>query len=293
MGQIENVIAVVVHHKNFPTVLNTIEDVLGAGLPAASVVVIDNSETARIKEALEAAVPLGVKTRFTQNRGYASAVNQGLDFAEDAGAEFVLVLTHEVRFGHDCLTELLHAMRADPRLAVVAPTLLDGGSIAGDAVWSGGGVIRTPLRVPRHLHPPVQGGGSPRYCDWLDGAACLYRSAAVGRERLSEDYFLYFEETDFHVRLGDGGWRIAVVPEATAAQSSGGAPPYYLGRNFVLFQRRTGTHFSVLLAFVFPGLAVVRKVFRRREGVSSLFAVLNGIVDGYRVKLGRRGRKSR
>ena len=90
--------------------------------------------------------------------------------------------------------------------------------------------------------------GPPRDVDYVTGACLLLRADAVRAVGLlPEDYFLYFEETDYNQQLAAAGWRLVVDSRARAVhhkRSSGDLPTpaytYYMRRNKQLFARRMG-----------------------------------------------------
>ena len=93
--------------------------------------------------------------------------------------------------------------------------------------------------------------------DFVPGAAMLVRRKVfddIGL--LPEEYFLYFEETEFCVRAAEAGWKVAVETGARVVHrfaSSDGLPTevllYYFVRNRLLFgQRHTEVPFDEQLA---------------------------------------------
>jgi N-acetylglucosaminyl-diphospho-decaprenol L-rhamnosyltransferase len=273
-----------VHHRNYPSVLDTISALTRGGIRADRLVVIDNSEAPDVARALERSLPQGAVFRTVPNHGYGAAVNYGVSLI-DSGT-FVLVATHETLAEPDAITELYRALKADCSLAAVGPTLVTEGT--NELVtWSHGGVLTRSLRIPQHVDhlepaaavppPPLP---VPRA--WLDGAFVMYRLSVLREFRMDESFFLYFEETDLHCRLARADWGISWIPSAVVRQSSGGTPPYYRGRNLYMFQRRNG---SVLGRYFAVPHEIARyclgRVVRRQAPVEAL-NMLRGWVDGLR-----------
>jgi N-acetylglucosaminyl-diphospho-decaprenol L-rhamnosyltransferase len=62
--------------------------------------------------------------------------------------------------------------------------------------------------------------------EWLDGAAVLLRSDAIrDAGMLDEDYFLYFEDTEYLLKLRRLGWLVECIPAAVAWQERGTGRP--------------------------------------------------------------------
>ena len=254
-----NVAAVVVHHRSYGTVAESVQRLLAEGINAESLIVVDNSEQPDRRYHLEASLPPNVAVLFVANKGYGAAVNTGLDhFAEISrtAPDFFLVATHETNPRPGAVGELLTAM-ADPTVAVAGPTLISGKE--SEFVWSAGGYMAAATRVPSHYHhraslQVLNGAAAPEERDWLDGAFLLYRWKDIIEHRVDESFFLYMEETDLHLRLGKAGRRVVWVPHARVWQDSNGIPPYFLARN-------------------------LRLLFKRHESVLHLFAVVPAIVS--------------
>ena len=66
--------AVVIHHRRFPEVLDTVCSVVEAGVPVESVLVVDNSEDDDTARGLRAAA-VGWRVHTMPNRGYGAAAN--------------------------------------------------------------------------------------------------------------------------------------------------------------------------------------------------------------------------
>lgn len=283
ISPIQDVSCVVVHHNNYPRVLATIESALHEGIPAQRLLVVDNSTDAVQTNALKGAIPTGVSFKHVLNKGYGHAVNAGFDALREADclSSKFLVITHEVQFSPGAVATLAAAFD-DPTVGAAGPTLLDANREG--LTWSAGGTLSRGLNLPAHVHmgasaDEVADAPSVRR-DWLDGACVMYDSQRYAEMRLREDFFLYFEEADLHVRLRATGASVLWVPRARASQSSDGVPAYFLTRNLQLFQAAHGT---VLQRLAAVPIVILRSAARRsiRGGPSGeLMAQLRGWKDG-------------
>lgn len=230
---------IVVHHKHFPGILETVQQLLEQGLTEQSLLVVDNSESVDLRAELLEALPYGVKILFTENRGYAAAVNSGLSHlaATQGLQDFTLIATHEVRPGEGSVEHLMDAARSDSAISAAGPTLID---LEANRVWSTGGSLTRILRVPIHARDELPSDSTVVDRDWLDGAFVVYRTRDIFPVGLPEQYFLYFEETHLHQALRRTGRRVVAVPAARVGQSSNGVPPYLYGRNLAIFLSNHG-----------------------------------------------------
>lgn len=279
--------AVVVHHRSLHTVLRTLHSLIESDVSSTRILLVDNSESEADINWLMARAPRGVVVHTVRNRGYAAAVNWGLDFVRQFWAEtqFVLVATHELQLASNALSELIAFIARDPGVGAVGPALRD----ENGAVWSNGGFLSSVLRIPNHLdHMATEVAVTrPKEVDWLDGACVLYRMSAISGLRMHEEYFLYMEEVDFHLQLKRAGHSVFVVPCAVAIQSSTGIPDFFLARNTRIFQRRNGTRVSRALT---PPTVVVRRVGRylvgRRGKKPDISQLMRGFMNRNRYRSG-------
>lgn len=273
---------IVVHHQSPTTLPLTVGDLIASGVPAAQVCVVDNSPESLPD--VDPGVP-GVRVLRVPNRGYGAAVNTATDRLDATVTPFVLVCTHEVRISPGSVAALVGVLEAQPNAAAVGPTL----TLSEDArLWSQGGVLSRSLKVPVHRRGQPA-GTRPVAVDWLDGACVLYRTDVLQRFRFDERYFLYFEETDLHVRLNRAGRGVLWVPQAEASQRSSGIPPRLLGRNLLLF---SAAHFSKRrgrLAVAYVTLRALAKSVLTRQGFpGDARAIVLGWREGEAMLKGKR-----
>jgi N-acetylglucosaminyl-diphospho-decaprenol L-rhamnosyltransferase len=196
----------------------------------AQIVVVDNNSTddtvARLRRHSRAEV-----LAQGDNRGYAAAINVGLERTHDAPA--VLVLNPDLALGAGSIQRLLAASR-ETGVGIVVPQIRT----------PEGAIFRSLRREPtvgRALGTAVMGGrvaglfpclsetvGDDRSylercdVDWATGAAMLVtRECAEATGPWDESFFLYSEETDFAERARRAGFRIVYEPAAVVTHTGG------------------------------------------------------------------------
>lgn len=214
-----------------------------------------------------------------ENRGYGAGMNQGIAWMQERGADQILLLTHDCILDLRAVEALEAALEADPGLGVVGPRLI---RTSTGRVWSSGGDLRPLTRRGRHFAADTDATsplGVSQTCRWLDGAALLYRSGALTDSGgFREDFFLYGEDLEHHLRLTDFGWRIACVTAAKAVQDTLTVPNYLSMRNHLRLCLQRGWYLAaVLTALHGVGRDSLRGVQQRR--VWPLLATLHGIAD--------------
>lgn len=277
---------IVVHYQSVATLPATLAALRVARVMSASTVVVDNSVSDEASESARTiAEDAGCLFVRVANRGYAAAANSGLQFLATRGlrTDLVLLSTHESLPKPDAVGKLIAAFQSDPAIAVAGPLLFNSGS-TGSEIWSAGGRLSSVLKRPRHHTEKLDVPGEPVDRAWLDGAFTLYETAVLEQQGLDESYFLYFEETDLHVRLARLGRRVVVVPGAYASQRSNGIPPRLLGRNLFIFQAKLFSPWRGRLAVGFEvGRALARKLITRRGQWTDATSIISGWLEGERA----------
>jgi GT2 family glycosyltransferase len=236
------------------------------------------------------------------NLGYAGGNNVGIRRALEAGAEAVWVVNPDAYPEPGSLRRLVRALDRHPEVGIVGPRILEAEAASpriqsdgGRIVWEAGG--RSEL-IGRGTSPGRS--GKVGLVDFVPGAAMLVRRRVfedIGL--LPEEYFLYFEETDFCVRAGRAGWKVAVDTGARVVHrfaAPDGLPAetliYYFVRNRLLFGRRfTEVPFEALLGDLEGFIASWRRrVQERKPEWLGRFEELVawGIADGRAGVTGRR-----
>ncbi|MBB2933716.1 GT2 family glycosyltransferase [Amycolatopsis bartoniae] len=205
--------------------LNSLRD-----LPDARVIVVDNASTDNTLDVVRKTLPSAEIVARGTNDGFAAGVNAG--FAE-AGDADVLVLNPDVRLEPGAVKALRAALEV-PGTGIAVPLILgpDGERhpslrrrpttlrALGEAVLGGTRAGRVPalgeLVVSRRAY------SRPSTVDWATGACWLVsRECRQALGPMEERYFLYSEETEYHLRAGDSGYAVRFEPAAVAIHLGG------------------------------------------------------------------------
>jgi hypothetical protein len=240
--------------------------------PAADVTVIDNASTDGSVEAVESAHPEVRIIRNATNLGYAGGNNVGLRTALDEGYPYVLILNNDTVVDAGAIEKLVALAEASPDAGIVAPAIcyLDQPelvwSAGGTIDWAGGRVESTYVDIPASRLP--QGAFS---VDHVTGCCLLLRAEAIRKAGLIDPrFFLYFEETEWCVRVVRRGYSILVEPAARiwhdispGEQEGSPAIAYYMTRNQLLFFSATRAPLGTRLRAAARQLRTVASLFIR------------------------------
>jgi GT2 family glycosyltransferase len=256
------------------------------------VVVVDNGSGESSYERLREAHNWPIYLRNEKNRGFTGGNNPGIQWALDDGADWVLLLNNDTKVEPTFLADLVDA----------AINLSDNAGIVGPKVhtydshklWAAGGEIDRFTGATEHR---LEKCDEPEQVDYVVGAALLARREVfedIGL--LDEDFFIYFEETEFCERARTAGWDVWYVPAEGVYHKESiefeHSPfrDYYFSRNRYLFQRKTRStstlaafllYYLIRVGFLQPAyLAVTGNSRAARE-------TLRGVIDAIRGVTGR------
>jgi GT2 family glycosyltransferase len=261
-------------------------------------VVADNASADGSAAVARQLVPSATVIETGGNRGYAAGINAAVAAAPPHTA--VLVLNPDVRLDAGCVPELLQQLRSGAGMAVPrlrdargelihsmrrAPTLL---RTVGDAVLGATRAGRFPSLGEMVTDPAAY--EKPAVTDWAEGSTQLVSAecwSACGA--WDESYFLYSEETDFHLRVGDAGYQVRYVPTAGAVHLEGGSAtsarmwPLLVANRLRLFRRRHG----LVRAAAFWMALVMREGSRALLGRRTSRAAVRALLDPGRLRADR------
>lgn len=239
-----------------------------AGMLTSEIIVVDSASTD--------GSPDMVRQEFSQVRLIASDENLGYAGGNNAGVaaaqgRYLLLLNPDTVVKPDALTQMVTYMDAHPDAGTLGPQLLwpDGsgqssrrrfptlGSLFWESTLLGQWFPQNRYLQRYHLadRPPA----GPQVVDWVVGAAILIRRTAwleVGP--LEEDFFMYFEETDWCRRSAEAGWEVHYLPAAQVIHYEGKSSEQVMATRTLRFQR---SKLRYTRKYFGPGWAALLRLF--------------------------------
>jgi GT2 family glycosyltransferase len=246
--QLPRVAVIVVNWNRQADTLRCLASLAAAGQPAADVFLVDNASTDGTVAAARAAFP-GVRIiENERNLGFAAGNNVGIRLALTDGYPHLMLLNNDAVVAPDAIQRLLQPLLADSKVGVAGPAICY--LAAPDRVWSAGGAVDRRRGAVTSEHLDVQVAALPDQsfaADHVSGCCLLVRAAAIARAGLlDERFFMYYEETEWCLRIARHGYRIVVAPDARvwhdiSPQAQAGSPAiaYYMTRNHLLLLHAT------------------------------------------------------
>jgi hypothetical protein len=189
------------------------------------------------------------------NIGFAAANNMAIRQALKQKVKYVFLLNNDTVIAKDTIEKLYAFMEKNQNCAVCSPVnyfyenkkkiCFSGGSIH---LWTGA--------TPHRYDEPQ----CPRTTKFITGASLFVRANVFRKVGLlPEDYFLYYEDAAFCLRVQRAGYALYIVPQAKiwhkVSQTMGGQgsllQQYYGARNVLRFTAIQGNHLQRLTVGLF------------------------------------------
>jgi GT2 family glycosyltransferase len=260
--------------------------------------VIDNLSTDNTLDVLSEVVDSRVHiVRNEHNIGYAAACNQGARYFLDRGACDILFINNDTEFTPDLFESLL-ALRTRYNADAITPRV----SFAEDPSinWYAGGRFTFWKGFQgEHLgegkrHDPTD--VEPRWTPVAPGCCVLFASSTFERIGLFDpNYFVYFEDTDYFIRMARAGLRLLYAPSVVIAHkislSTGGSQSdisirYYHRNQVYLLRKHFGMGIVALQVLLLVLKATARLVIHRdtfRQYILRLSSLGEGLREPVRA----------
>lgn len=289
------VVAIVLNWNNYEDTSDCLDSLSTLEYPSQQTIVVDNGSTDGSGARIEAEYPDVDIVYNDSNLGFAGGMNRGIDTALDRGTDYLWLLNNDLIVEDGLLDGLVDRMTSNPNLGAVSPVVMSYPDT--ESVWFWRGSIDWTAGNAYHPRPPESFDDELLETEYIPICCVLYRANVfedVGR--LSDAYFLYYEDVDFAVRMADAGYDLATDTTLRAYHEQGGSSgsklgpmySYYNARNPFLFGRefpdRVGRSQPLYLV---PWL--VKEIGHRviTGHVRGLVGLGRGVADGLRNVAGR------
>lgn len=261
------------------------------------ILVVDNASTDGTPALVRTQSPDVEVLEVGENLGYAGGNNLGMRHALAHGAELLFLVNNDTRLDPHCVAALVAETRRSPQCGVVGPMVYTWdnwetiSSAGGKVDWAAADAINVGAgEVDRGQYPA-------RAVDFVNGCGIMVTRQATARAGLiDERFFMYWEETDWCLRIHAAGLEVRFQP---AAKMQHKAPLtwrqqspltlYYTGRNRLFFFARHGRGAQRVGAVMGAAKGLLHGVVqnRRAGNLAASEAARKALIDGIMRRWGR------
>lgn len=261
--------------------------------PDFRTIVVDNASTDDTVDAVCSEFGDVEVIEAESNLGFAGGNNLGIARALETGADCIWLLNNDTTVEERSLSALVEVLESDAHAGIAGSKLYFYDQ--PNVIWFAGGTISPIWGFTRHIgENEIDTGQYDQVhdIDYATGASLLIRAETV-RDigPMDEDYFLYWEETDWCERARAAGWRVLFAPASRVWHKVGASIPSdrsfirsrYEGRNRVRFFLLNRPAEAKRIAW----RAQVNALYLLLKGrPRSAFAMMRGVHDAFNGRTG-------
>lgn len=235
---------ILVNYNGSEDTLECVQSVLDADGENINILIVDNNSLhdksmVDLKSIIKDNIIL---LELEENLGFGVANNIGAQYAIEHGADYLLLLNNDTVVDAGFFVEL--CKHADEK-TIVVPSIYY--FFEKDRLWYAGGKISKWKGTSVHYTTPHQAG----YVDFATGCCLLLHKNIIIKHNLFDSkYFMYYEDTDFSIKMILEGIKISYQPTAkvwhkigNSSQKISGLQEYYINRNRMYLMRKYNAFF--------------------------------------------------
>lgn len=266
---LDKVFVILVNYNGISDTLECIKSVLESTYKDIYIVVVDNNSDIYNLKKLKTVNDLRIKTIYLdKNMGFGVANNIGVDYAIQHNARYVLLLNNDTVIDIDMISLLVKNANS---VTITVPTMYYFKS--ENKVWYAGGYVSKTKGTSVHYTEEQERG----YVSFATGCCMLIHTDIIKKIGLfDENYFMYYEDTDFSIKVQQNNMKILYESKAILWHKVGstskkihGLQRYYLTRNRLYLLKKYSGYFMYIsfLYFGITRLILILIMLLKKEGI--------------------------
>lgn len=249
------------------------------------IIIVDNCSTDGSKEYITNKYKDVIYIYSDKNLGFSGANNYGIDYALSNNADYILLLNNDTEVDVDFLDIMINEYEKDSKIGIMTSTILYFSEKS--KVWYGGGKHNYILGNSYHEN---QGKNIKtldlhvREVSFISGCVMLIsRNVIENVGKLSEEYFLYHEDTDYCLKVMKRGYKLIYVPQAkvyhkvsSSTNKISNLHDYYYTRNRFIVIEKNSRGLERNIAKIFCYIASFKRSITNKQGRN---AIRKGVND--------------
>ncbi|WP_152680016.1 glycosyltransferase family 2 protein [Niallia circulans] len=301
---------ILLNWNNYQDTYDCLKSLEGISEPIFDIFLVDNNSTdgsyellKKYKETKKVSHTI-TYIQANENLGFAGGNNLGLKVAYSKGYEFFWLLNNDTIVNPDALKNLYNTIVSDKSIGIVGSKIYYYSD--PKRIWFAGGKINTWTGTPTHIGENQYDSmiyNEQKSVDYITGCSLFFRRQVLDTVGyMYEDFFLYYEETEWNIRINNYGWKIIYEPKSVVfhkvSASSGGteniAPyvEYYDIRNAYIMIKRTQPNFKVIFAAIYMFVKICKNaiktlLFKRKNKNERAWYNYRGVLDAFFMRMGK------
>lgn len=251
----KSVAVIVLNYKNKDETVSCVKYLKASIYRNYTIFVVDNNSRDGSFEFLKERLSDCKVYETGDNNGYAAGNNYAIRIALNNKYDYICIINNDALVEKNTLKILVDYLNCHKQVGIVGPVICNFPE-TGIVQSTGFNVILQKGRTPSiNEGARAEDVVSVEDCDALCGACMLIRREVFEKiGLLPEQYFLFYEETDWCLHAKKQGFLVHSIPTAKVYHKGSasvnkikGLKLYYMSRNSVLFVRRNGSWADYLI----------------------------------------------
>ncbi|MGL4992295.1 MAG: glycosyltransferase family 2 protein [Sarcina sp.] len=298
VNNINRVSVIILNYNNYEDTIECIDSFLkNIEENIFDIVIVDNNSTNESINYLNNKYENNPRVNIIvskKNDGYANGNNVGVKFAlANFNNKYICILNNDTIIQNNFLRSLINRMDKEINIGIISPMLCE--YYDEKIVQSTGGIIdlkRGRIDAINHGKHINEVEKIDIECDYVGGACLLVRSNIFTEAGfIPEDYFLFFEETEWCIKVKKLGYKIIcdtnnfIVHKGSASINSvKGLSEYFFFRNRVLFERRNAKNNELFVFYIYLLMETIYRVIFKGLKIKNIQYYFDGMREKNKFK---------
>lgn len=290
----KNIYVVFVNYNGYEDTINAIKSLRKNDSLEIKIVVVDNASTNNSVKKLK---ELCDEYNFTlliseKNLGFAGGNNIGINYSLKKGADYVMLLNNDTEIEKDAITIMADELTNNNEVGAVGSKILNyfnkekieylGGHynmVKMVTIHDYYGKKDNEINVPDFI-----------YTDFITGCSIMIKKEVLEKVGLlPEEYFMYFEDADYCIRMIENGYKLGVCSKSiiyhkVSASGGGNNSPFaiewYTKNRYRFYKKYKKYSKGIITKLSFIPTKSLINVIGNKEKKHALF---KGIKDGLKI----------
>jgi GT2 family glycosyltransferase len=229
------------------------------------------------------------------NLGFGVANNQAITYALDKNYDYVMLLNNDTEVDKNFIIPLINNIEKNTSIGGVQPLIMNYNK--RDLIWSAGGYINKffgNTTTNKSLEKKLN-------LDWITGCCMLLKTEVIKKTKLlDENFFAYYEDVDWSLRIKDLGYSLQLVETSliyhhgsissnnSTSEGKLSAFVHYLNfKNHIYFLRKHSEKFNFFGVVLYQLMKLISYsiYFILRFRFNKLKMIYKGLIDGMKIKI--------
>lgn len=295
----KSVSVILLNYKGTKDTLECIKSLEKLDYDNYNIIVVDNNSPDDSYEVLRREIgEKHILIKAKDNGGFAKGNNIGVKYAVENGSDFVLLLNNDTLVEKDFLTQMMSCYESHEKVGIVTCKILY--ESRRDLIWFAGGELNLKRFYGAHYGEGEKDDdkfNEEKEITFATGCVMLIPRQVIEKAGyLPEEYFMYYEDVDYCLRVQEEGYKIYYCPKSrvyhkVSASTGGEASPMAIKlntRNRIIFMEKfkykvSNSEYRKAKEFFYATRLIKCAQYYLKGEKEKVAALKKGIKDGKRL----------